>query len=168
MTKPSILYSQAVIEFVKVAVQLCAALERAGGTERGAFISQMQLLVPMLYIKARTLPHLTALPSACLNITRVSEQDYDYVRAGVHTLLGPDDEYLAVAPREEGQTEETLWRTVSEALADVYQPVRNFLASYESGIEDNMREGLVEVADDFDTYWGASLAEVMAPLHKMK
>lgn len=167
MSKTEIIYAPAVIEFTQVALEYCRALETAAEAERTDWLRRMSLLVPMLYIKARMLPEADAGMSAALNITQVSEADYDYVRHSVARLLGDDDEYLALAPRTEGQTEETCWATLSEHLADAYQPVRNFLAAYQSGLADNMREALAAVRDDFEAFWGESLAESMPALHRL-
>ena len=50
------IYHHDVLEFVTVAIEYCAYLEKSQGRERGDFLDTMLKLLPLLYVKAQLLP----------------------------------------------------------------------------------------------------------------
>lgn len=162
----SVVYHHDVIEFVQVAVQFCSHLEQAQTLNRNELVDTLLKLMPLLYLKAQLLPSVES-NGSFLPDDQVTEQDYEFVRQGIHDILGSEDEYLDVAYDEMMQTDETRWKTISENLADIYQPVRNFLATYQQGVEDCMHDALWQVADQFELYWGESLVDALRRLHRL-
>ena len=162
-----IIYQHNVLEFAQVAVKFCALLEQCSEHPRKELADTLLKLIPLLYLKAELLPRVES-DGTFLPDEQVTEQDYEYVRGTLAAVLGDTDEYLAVVYDEMMQTDETQWRRVSEQLADVYQPVRNFLATYQSGLEDCMQDALWSLTDSFELYWGQSLLDALTRLHHMK
>ena len=160
------IYSHNVLEFVTVGIEYCAFLEKSQGRNRTDFIDTMLKLLPLLYVKAQLLPHIESngdfLPQG-----KVTEDDYNWIRRIVYDILGNDDQYLDISYEEEMETDETRWKSVSEHLADIYQPVRNFLAVYQDGVEDCMADALWSVVDSFGLYWGEALVDALKRLHKV-
>ena len=101
-------------------------------------------------------------------MSKVTEYDYNYIRSIVADILGEREQYLDVSYEDELTTDETQWKSVSEHLADIYQPVRNFLAVYQDGIEDCMTDALWYLMDNFELYWGQAVVDSMKRLHWMK
>lgn len=161
------IYKSDVLEFVTVGVEYCAFLEKSDGRPRMDFINTLLKLLPLLYIKALLLPCVESngdfLPQG-----KVTEEDYDYIRSIVYDQLGDNDEYLDMSYEYGMETDETQWKSVSEHLADIYQPVRNFLAVYEDGVEDCMADALWTVRDNFELYWGEALVAALRRLHKIR
>lgn len=162
-----IIYHHDVLEFVQVAIQFCSQLEQAQSQTRSAFIPTMLKLMPLLYLKAQLLPKIES-NGSFLPDEQVTEQDYNYIRGGINALLASDDEYLDVAYDEMMQTDETQWKSISENLADIYQSVRNFLATYQQGVEDCMFDALWQVQDQFELFWGESLVDALRRLHRLQ
>lgn len=160
-------YHHDVLEFVQVAIKFCGTLEQVETQDQTEFVSTMLKLMPLLYLKAQLLPKVES-EGTFLPDSQVTEQDYEYIRQSVHNLLGNDDEYLDVSYDEMMQTDETRWKSISENLADIYQPVRNFLATYQQGVEDCMYDSLWEVQDQFELYWGEALVDAMRRLHRLQ
>ena len=50
------IFDKNVIEFVTVAAEFCAFLERAEGMKRKAFVDTTLKILPLLYLKASMLP----------------------------------------------------------------------------------------------------------------
>lgn len=165
--KTKTIYKSEVLEFVTVSVEYCAFLEQSDGRPRQDFLNTLLKLLPLLYIKAQLLPCVESngdfLPQG-----KVTEGDYDYIRRIAYDQLGDNDEYLDMSYENELETDETQWRSVSEHLADVYQPVRNFLAVYEDGVEDCMEDALWAVRDNFELYWGEALVSALKRLHRIR
>lgn len=169
MENPSekVIYQHDVIEFAQVAVQYCALLEQCNEAVRTELVDKLLKLMPLMYMKALLLPKVES-DGSFLPDEQVTEQDYEYVRYGMANQLGNDDEYLDVVSDDMLQTDEVEWKRVSEHLADIYQPVRNFLAVYQGGVEDCMQDALWSLVDTFELYWGESLVEALRRLHRIK
>lgn len=161
-----IIYQHNVLEFVQVAVQFCALLEQCSEYSRKELSSTLLKLIPMLYFKAWLLPKVES-DGTFLPDEQVTEQDYEYVRGNLAAVIGCEDEYLDVIYGEMMQTDETQWKRISEQLADVYQPIRNFLAVYQNGLEDCMHDALWVLTDSFELYWGQRLVDALSRLHRV-
>ncbi len=164
MEKKNEIYAHDTLDFVKVAVSYCSLLEQANEASRDEFLSKILKITPLLYLKAQLLT-CDACEGELLPAPHVTEEDYNYVLGNVKALLQDDDEYLAVTDPDNLQTEDTQWKSVAEHLADVYQPVRNFLAVYQDGIEDCMLDALWVLVHEFRDFWGQELVDAMSRLH---
>lgn len=161
------IYQHDVLEFVQVAVQFCSQLEQAQGQTKQELVGTLLKLMPLLYLKAQLLPRVES-NGAFLPDDQVTEADYDFIRQNLYAILAQDDEYLDVSYDEMMQTDETRWKSISENLADIYQPVRNFLATYQQGVEDCMFDALWQVTDQFELYWGEALVDALRRLHRIQ
>ena len=81
------------MEFVTVAAEFCAYLEQSEGRKCRDFTDTVLKLLPLLYLKAALLEDIEGaedfLPEAF-----VSEQDYEFVRLTLSSLLDGKDDYL--------------------------------------------------------------------------
>lgn len=165
--KSKIIYGHDTIEFVTVAVEYCAFLEKSEGRSRDDFYDTVLKLLPLLYVKAQLLPSVESegdfLPQA-----KVTEDDYNWIRRIVYDIVTDEDQYLDISYENVMETDETQWKSLSEHLADIYQPLRNFLAVYQDGTEDCMFDALWAVKDSFELYWGLALVDAMKRLHYTK
>ncbi len=161
-------YSPVVIDMITVSAEYCLFLEKltSSATTRLQFLEQITRLLPLIYVKASLLPKLDDLGYFDLPIT-VSEDDYDEVRQSVWRLLKADDEYLEVFTPDMQYSEGPMTHTVSEDLADIYQDLKNFVAVFADRNEEAMNDAIVKVNDNFRTYWGQCLVNVMRPLHDL-
>ncbi len=160
------IYSHNVLEFATAAVSFCQTLEHASELGAADFVERMLRIAPLVYLKARLLPAI-CLQTDDAPADQVTEQDYNFVLMGVRQLMGEHDEYVQVADPDELATELTEWKSVSEQLADVYQPVRNFLAVYEDAADWQMEAALEALEQSFTEYWGADLLDAMSRLHRL-
>ena len=158
------IYSQEVVDFVKVSADFCLKLENCREAQPRDFVKSMLTLLPYLYIKGELL--LDRVVDYGFNTDpQVTEEDYNYVRLAIYDTLGQYDEYLDVFVEDMKYSDRPILRTISEDLADIYQDLRNFLATYREGIEDMMEAALSEVLENFKQDWGQKCVNVMRPLH---
>lgn len=52
-----VIFDKNVVEFVTVAAEFCAFLERAEGMKRSMFVDTTLKILPLLYLKASMLPN---------------------------------------------------------------------------------------------------------------
>ena len=98
----------------------------------------------------------------------VSEQDYEFIRLTLSSIMGEDDDYLDFCNEGVRFSDEPAVKTISEDLSDVYQAVKNFVETYRLGLDENMYEAVAEVRNAFVLYWGQTLANAMRALHRVR
>lgn len=161
------LYAHDTLEFVTVAAQFCAYLEQSQERTKTEFVETMLKLLPLLYMKATMVPRIESfgdfLPS-----DQVSEDDYNCIRFNVAQIMGEDDEYEELARGSDVQFEDVRWQTVSEGIADIYQPLRNFVFAYQQRLDDCMTDALWAVMDQFELFWGQCVLDTLRQLHTVR
>ena len=161
------IYAHDTLEFVTVAAEYCALLEKSEQQTPEMFVGTLLKLLPLLYMKVQLLPEVDT-DGAFVPTDQVTEEDYNYVRDGIYSLLQEHDEYEMLVWDEDMQTEESRWCSVSEGLADVYQALRNFVAVYQQRVEPCMLDALWQLRDNFELYWGQTLLDTLRQLHKIR
>jgi len=161
------IYANDTLEFVTVAAEYCALLEKSEERSEEELVDTLLKLLPLLYMKVQLLPEVDT-DGAFVPADQVTEEDYDYVRNGAYSLLKEHDEYEMLVWDEDMQTEESRWCSVSEGLADIYQALRNFVAVYQQQVEPCMLDALWQLRDNFELYWGQTLLDTLRQLHKIK
>ncbi len=161
------IYSKNIIEFVTVGAEYCAFLERTPELERDEFIDKIIKILPLLYLKATLLspeePEEETYPERF-----VTEGMYEGIRMSIESLLGEDDSYLEVFQNDMKYSEEPLAASISEGLADIYQDLKDFISTYRLGNEPQMLEALYICYENFVSYWGQQLVNVLRALHNVK
>ena len=95
----------------------------------------------------------------------VTEEDYNYALIRVRDLLGSDDAYLDVFVDQGVYTDEVQTAYISEALADIYQELKDMAAGFQTGEEAIMNDAVVVCHEAFNEHWGQKLLAVMRALH---
>lgn len=160
-------YSRNTIEFVTVAAEYCAYIEGAESRARNEFIATVLKILPLLYLKASLLEQLEGDEDYYAE-TFVTEHDYEFIRLTLAGVMADCDDYLDLCNEDVRFNDESVMKTVSEDLSDIYQAMKNFVETYRLGIDDNMYEALVEVSQAFSLYWGQTLVNAMRALHRIK
>lgn len=161
-----IVYSSNVIDFVTVAVEFCAYLEKEQQPARRDWVQTMLRLLPLLYVKATLLPQAVVMDDAMPD-SFVREEDYARVAAAVASVLREEDTYLDVFVPDMKYSDTPISAFISEDIADIYQDVRNFVSVYQYGLTEQMNDALFVCAENFGAYWGQKLVNVLRPLHAL-
>ncbi|WP_298663260.1 DUF5063 domain-containing protein [uncultured Barnesiella sp.] len=161
------IYSKDIIEFVTVGAEYCAFLERTPELEKDEFIDKIIKILPLLYLKATLLSPEEPEEEAYTE-RFVTESMYESVRMSIESLLGEDDNYLEVFQSGMEYSEGPLAASISEGLADIYQDLKDFISVYRLGNEPQMLESLYICYENFVSYWGQQLVNVLRALHHVK
>lgn len=161
------IFDKNTVEFVTVAAEFCGFLERTPEMARARFVDTSLKLLPLLYLKASLLPDCPRWEEADPE-TFVTEGDYERVRAAVASLLGEYDDYLEVFLDDMAYSDTPIRQTVSEGMADLYQPLKDFVCVYRLGLRQTMNDSLVICREQFAGFWGQRLVNVMRALHDVK
>ena len=161
------IFAQGTIDFVTVAAEFCAYLEQSSDRSKEQFVDTMLKLLPFLYVKAHLVKRVES-NGDFLPDDKVTEEDYNWIRNIIYSILGNDDDYEELIFDPNTQSNETKWSSISENLADMYQSLRNFVSAYQIGIEDCMHDALWLVMDQFELFWGKCLVDSLSRLHQVK
>lgn len=162
-----IVYSHNSVEFVTVAVQYCAYIESITDITQQELTDKLTKLLPFLYMKTSLVPDTAMTSEEEVEIT-VTEADYNYIMAKLYAIYGKDDTYLEVFMEDMKYSDTPISASIAEDLTDIYQDLKNAITIYERGITENMNDALYVCIENFKTYWGQKLVNVLRALHMLK
>ena len=163
-----IVYSRDSIEFVTVAVQFCAYIESFDDTiTESELTDKLTKILPLLYLKASLIPETDTVNEDDPEIS-VTEDDYNYIISKLNHIFGADDTYLEVFLQDMKYSDTPITASISEDLSDIYQDLKNFITVFERGVTDNMNDALYFCIENFKSYWGQKLVNVLRALHSLK
>jgi hypothetical protein len=160
-------YNKSVIDFITVAVEFCAFLEKEEVQSRSEWIDSMLKILPLMYLKASLLPETSAINDEDPP-TFVKENDYLRVANRVSEIMSDEDTYLDVFVEDMKYSDTPVSAFVSENVADIYQDVRNLVSIYQYELTEQMNDALHACITNFREYWGQKLVNSLRPLHAMK
>ena len=161
-----IVYSKNVVEFVTVANEFCATIEKAGQHSPQENLARLQKILPLLYLKAAILPQVESIMDEELE-KFVSELDYNSLQQKWLQQLGEHDSFYEVFDPNIQFGDETVTASISENLLDIYQDLKDFITSYSIGNEDVMNDSLAECVFHFSEFWGQQLVNVLRAVHML-
>ena len=161
------IFDKNVIEFVTVAAEFCAFLERAEGMKRKAFVDTTLKILPLLYLKASMLPKCETIGDEAPE-TYVTEEMYEVLRINLSDILAEKDDYLEVFLPEMAYSDQPIKKNISEDLADIYQDIRDFIFVFQLGLNETMNDSLAICQENFGMLWGQKLVNTLRALQDVK
>ena len=156
------------IAFIGLCNEYCISIENAKETARDAFIDNMLRLLPRIYIAATDL-QIDILEEDDQFIENILDEDYyDALRRNMEVLLGEDDVYLEVFEEDMKYSDTPVSASISEGLSDLFQVLYNFINTIRDSTDATVKLALVNVKDDFRSYWSAALCNVLRALNHLK
>ena len=162
-----IIFERNAVEFVTVAAEYCAFIERSEGMKRSDLVDTLLKILPLLYIKASMLPECEIMGEDGLE-TFVTEDDYEVIRINLQELLADRDDYLDVFVEDMKYSDTPISKSIAEDLADIYQAIKDFVCQFRSGLNETMHDALAQCREHFMQYWGQTLVNTMRALHEVK
>lgn len=162
----NIVYAPVTLDFVTVSVEFCSFLESGEISNRNEWMLTALRMLPLLYVKATLLPPVEIINDGFPE-TFVTEQDYIRVSNQISSMMGEDNIYLDVFIEDMKYSDRPISSFISEDIADIYQDIRNFVSVYQYGLEEAMTSALYICAENFRSYWGQKLVNVLRALHSL-
>lgn len=157
--------SRNTLSFLGLAAEYCNAVENAPRMEREEFVALMLRLLPRIYITMSDAELTTGIEEDEPLAPYLDADQYDSIRNGVAAVMGEDDTYLETFEEDMKYSETPIGASVSEALADIYQPLLNCaLAVRDTGAE-LAGQAVRECRESFGEYWAQTLCNVLRPLN---
>ena len=160
-----LVYSKNVIEFVTVANEYCSFVESSDQFTRKDFLSRVQKLFPLLYLKASLLPEPAEEDSDEGTEKFVTEEDYNYIMGKLVSKMGEFDAYQEIFDSSLQYSYIPVEGSISENITDVYQDLKDFILAYRIGTLEVMNEAYVECRRNFEQFWGQRLVNALRAIH---
>lgn len=167
MNYSQVVFDKNTVEFVTVAAEFCAFLERAGSIDRSVFVDTSLKILPLLYLKALMLPPVEQLSEEAPE-QYVTEEIYEALRINLSSVLGEKDDYLEVFLPEMAYSDTPIKKNISEDLADIYQDIKDFIFVFQLGLNETMNDALYICKDNFRLLWGQKLVNTLRAIHDVK
>lgn len=161
------IFDKNVIEFVTVAAEFFAFLERAESMKRSTFVDTSLKILPLLYLKASMLPKCETIGDEAPE-TYVTEEVYEILRINLAGLMGDKDDYLDVFVQDMVYSDQPIKKSISEDLADIYQDIKDFIFVFQLGLNETMNDSLAICQENFGMLWGQKLVNTLRALHDVK
>ncbi|WP_321332775.1 DUF5063 domain-containing protein [uncultured Bacteroides sp.] len=162
-----VIFDRNVIEFVTVAAEFCAFLERTESMKRNTLVDTTLKILPLLYLKASMLPECEIMSEDALE-SYVTEEIYEILRINLTTILAEKDDYLEVFLSDMAYSDTPIKKCISEDLADIYQDVKDFIFVFQLGLNETMNDALAICKENFGNIWGQRLVNTLRALHNVK
>jgi len=162
-----VVYSKNVIEFATVANEYCSFIEAVDQFQRKDFITRVQKLFPLLYLKTTLLPEPDIKMSDDVPEKFVSEEDYNFILHKLEAKFGQFDAYHEVFDPSMQYSDVALEASISENITDVYQDLKDFILAYRIGTLEVMNDALWECRNNFEQYWGQRLVNGLRAIHNL-
>ena len=98
----------------------------------------------------------------------VDETLYGQVQNNIAMVMGADDIFLETFEEDMKYSETPITASISECMADIYQPVFNFVSIVHDSEGDQIEEAFINCKDDFVNYWSQTLCNVLRALNNVK
>lgn len=159
-------YAPQIIEFVTVADQFCKHIERFSSYKTSEFLSIMQRLLPIIYVKAVVVPRTEPVFEEG-NERFVKEEDWNAIDRAIASKLGEFNSFEEPFDQTLHGAGEPAAGTISEYLADLYQELKDFLLQYRTGTEEVMNDAVWECSNRFETSWGKKILSTLRAIHQI-
>lgn len=157
------------MRIVSDATQYCAAVENARESEKEDFVKYMLRMLPQIYLDFATVgKEEVGEFDYGFYQTYVDEEWYESVRRGIERLMGPDDTFLETFEQDMKYSDTPIAASVSESLADIYQPLYNFIMIVRETEGSELVGAYLECHENFETYWSQTLCNVLRALNNIR
>ncbi len=152
-----------------LAANYCVSLENCRDSEREDFVKEILGFLPRLYLEFSGLDiEETSGAEFEYFPTYVDEDYYDSIRRNVEVVMGEDDVFLETFEEDMKYSDTPVAASISESLADIFQPLYNFISVVKDSEGDNAAGAFRECKENFESYWSQTLCNVMRALNNIR
>lgn len=156
-------YSKPVAEFITVAYDFCAFMEKIEDKKLEDVFNYLQRVLPLLYIKATLLPEIEVADDSA-NERFVTEENWETLYNILKTKIGADDIY-STQHNLDMLDNEPYNASLSEDLSDIYQDIKDFIMLYQLKSHIGKENAVYSVRYFFATNWGYKSLNAMKMIH---
>ena len=153
-----------------LSAEYCSTLENCREYEEEEFVKLMLNYLPRIYLEFSDIEAEEAGGAFDYEYfpTYVDEDFYESVRRNLEGVMGEDDTFLETFEEDMKYSDTPVAASVSESLADIFQPLYNFISIVKDSEGVNAEGAFRECKENFESYWAQTLCNVMRALNHIR
>ncbi|MDE6559746.1 MAG: DUF5063 domain-containing protein [Muribaculaceae bacterium] len=158
------------INLTALCAEYCSSLENCREMEKDEFVNALLGYLPRIYFEFHDLDagENTSLDEWGVGISdHMDEEQYESVRLQLAMVFGEDDTYLETFEKDMKYSDTPIAATISENLADIYQPLYDFVVEVRESDGENLEEAYRACKEGFREYWSQTLCNVLRALNAL-
>lgn len=160
--------SNRLLEIVGLAKSYCELCQTSFEYTKTEFTDKALDLLPRLYWNFFDLSAGVALGESEYFSEYVDESLYEEVRRGISAVMGASDTFLETFEEDMKYSETPITASISECMADIFQPLFNFVSIVHDSEGAQMEEAFISCKEDFESYWSQTLCNALKALNNVK
>ena len=156
------------LDVVSLAKSYCELCENALQFSKEDFTNNALDLLPRIYWNFFDLSAGVALGDTDYFSDYVDEITYGEIQNSISSVMGSSDTFLETFEEDMKYSETPITSTISECLADIYQPLFNFISIVHDSEGTQIEEAFISCKEDFESYWSQTLCNVLKALNNVK
>jgi len=153
-------------DFLLASAEYCLILENIEEHSIFDFVSKLQKILPLIYLKTSLLPNYEDINDNEVE-KFVQEADWEYIRNKIVAKLGEKESFIDIYTPETYESTEVDNASLSECITDVYQDLKDFTTLVQLGNKENVKAAITELKYNFEFFWGSRLIAALSVLHNL-
>ncbi len=162
-------------EILRLAATYCTLVQNPEVEEREDYIRELLIILSRIYSEFLAFkPQTDEEEDYALDqglgafLQQHSDESlYNYVRNQMQQIMAPDDTYLDMFEEDMKYSDTPIAATISESLADIFQPLYNFAEEARLSEGATLKEAYLQCREEFNEYWSQTLTNVLRPLNAL-
>ena len=155
-------------EIVAMCKSYCEICQNANNFTKSEFTDHILDLLPRIYWNFFDLSAGVSLGEADYFSDYVDEELYGQISREIAAVMGASDTFLETFEEDMKYSETPITASISEGLADIFQPLFNFVSIVHDSEGSQIEEAFISCKEDFENYWSQTLCNVMKALNNVK
>lgn len=156
------------INLVALSAEYCGTVENCQEMEKGDLVNELLGQLPRIYFEFHDIDagDNDSLDEWNVGVSdHLEEEQYESVRMMLAVAFGEDDTYLETFEKDMKYSDTPIATTISENLADIYQPLYDFVVETRESDGENLEEAYRACKDAFRDYWSQTLCNVLRAIN---
>ena len=156
------------LDIVSMSKDYCETCQEALQYSKAEFTDRMLDLLPRIYWNFFDLSAGVSLGEMDFFSDYVDEDLYETIKKGIASVMGGSDIFLETFEEDMKYSETPISASISECLADIFQPLFNFISIVHDSEGAQLEEAFISCKEDFENYWSQTLCNVLRALNNIK
>ena len=157
------------IEIVRLAKTYCDICEEASQYSKIDFTNRVLSVLPLIYWNFFDLENEEIPLEEYGYLSSYMEEDsYEDLKIRIARVMGGDDVFLDTFEEDMQYSDTPISSSISECLAEIYQPLYNFVCIVKDSAGTQLQEAFIECKQEFENYWSQTLCNVLKALNNIK
>lgn len=157
-----------ILEIVSISKDYCDTCQNTFEFTKEEFTDKILDLLPRIYWNFFDLSAGVSLGEYEYFSEYVDEDLYNAIQKGIASLMGESDTFLETFEEDMKYSDTPITSSVSECLADLFQPLFNFVQIVHDSEGAQLQEAFIKCKEEFEEYWSQTLCNVMKALNNIK